>query len=341
MNIIFETLAGSKLYGTDSETSDTDIKGVFLPTLEELVLNKAVKTITMSTGNKNERNTQTDIDKTYYSLQYFLQLVSQGETNCIDMLFAFTNKNAILKTSDIWNSIIENRHKIISKNIRSFMGYCKSQCIKYSYKGDKLKNFNEFLKMCKDNFSSSISLLNVLEKAFNRKLDEYIPKVGQERIKINFDSSFKYNFGEHCYFITAQNKESYISISDIKFILSDNIKSTYSKCEKVISSYGNRAKQASDMNGIDYKAISHCVRVLDESEELLLTGNITFPLKNVDFIKSIKYGNLAMSYDELMQYIENRIKYIEENVMPKSILSEKSSQKLIDLLILNAYNLIY
>ena len=35
--ILFKTLTGSKLYGTNSENSDTDIKGVFLPDIKDLL----------------------------------------------------------------------------------------------------------------------------------------------------------------------------------------------------------------------------------------------------------------------------------------------------------------
>ena len=45
--ILFKTLTGSKLYGTNSENSDTDIKGVFLPDIKDLLLNKAPKHYTI------------------------------------------------------------------------------------------------------------------------------------------------------------------------------------------------------------------------------------------------------------------------------------------------------
>ena len=41
--LLFETISGSKLYGTDSEKSDTDIKGVFFLTLQNVFLEKLQK----------------------------------------------------------------------------------------------------------------------------------------------------------------------------------------------------------------------------------------------------------------------------------------------------------
>ena len=221
IEILFETISGSKLYGTHSESSDTDIKGVFLPSIEQLVLERASKTFVSSTGSKNDRNASVDIDKSYYSLQYFLQLVSKGETNCVDILFADTNEECVLKTSPIWEKIIANKEKIVTKNIKAFVGYCKSQAIKYSFKGDKLNNYQSFLDFCIKNNGKNVDgspkkLITVMEEQFGIK--KYIPEPEAERFV--FHELYK-NFGEHVYLLQAKNKESFISISDIKFQLGE------------------------------------------------------------------------------------------------------------------------
>ena len=344
--LLFETLSGSKLYGTDSEKSDTDIKGVFLPNIEDLILGKAPKTISYSSGSIHDKNTSDDVDKTYYSLQYFLELAAKGETNCIDILFAFTNDNAIQFMSQEWNILIKNIDKIITKNMNAYLGYCKSQCQKYSLKGDKLNNYTSFLKMCefyyndKNEHGAPETLYNILCRAFHLdSLKHLIPNVGEDRVKVEFGkTAANYNFGDHCYFITANNKESYISISDIKFTLSDSVKSAYHKCQKVIDSYGKRAQAAADNDGTDLKAISHCVRVLFQVEELLETGKITFPLKNANFIKSIKYDKSGLTRDEIMEWIEKKIEYINTQI-EKSELREKADYNWINKFILSCYNM--
>jgi predicted nucleotidyltransferase len=345
--ILFKCLGGSYLYGTNSESSDKDYKGVFLPNLNDLILGKAPKHYTSTTGSFNERNSSDDIDETYYSLHYFLELAAKGDTNAIDILFAYTNKDAVIETSPIWNEIIQNIDKILTKNVKAYLGYCKSQCIKYSIKGDKLKNYSTFEKFCekylnqKDEYGAPETLFNCLNIEYddfsNIMSKPIIPPPG-ERFKIDFNKEIEYNFGDHCYFETAfLNKESYISISDVKFQLNDSIKSAYHKVQKVISSYGKRAEAAANENGVDWKAISHCVRVLLQVEELLTTNKITFPLKEADFVKSIKYVTTNFTYDEIMSWIEDHIMYIDEVLLPKSTLREKADYKWIETFILNCY----
>lgn len=151
--ILFKTYSGSKLYGTNNENSDTDFKGVFLPDLNDLILGKAPKHYVLSTGKANEKNNNTDVDETYYSLQYFLELASKGDTNAIDMLFAYTNKKAVIIQDPIWDELIKNIDKIITKNIKAYIGFCKGQAIKYSIKGEKLNNFNTFFNICKEHYN--------------------------------------------------------------------------------------------------------------------------------------------------------------------------------------------
>lgn len=47
---------GSHLYGLNTPTSDVDYKGIFMPTLEELLLNSFPKTIVTSTGPEHAKN---------------------------------------------------------------------------------------------------------------------------------------------------------------------------------------------------------------------------------------------------------------------------------------------
>jgi hypothetical protein len=346
--LLFKHLAGSFLYGTNSESSDKDYKGVFLPDLNDLILGKAPKHYTSSTGSHLERNTTDDIDETYYSLHYFLDLAAKGDTNAIDMLFAYTNKDAIIYIDPIFQEIIDNIDKILTRNVKAYLGYCIGQAKKYSIKGDKLKNYNAFKSFCekylheKDTNGAPITLLEALKFEFNtheypKLVSNCIPEPGAERNKIAFGETAKFNFGDHCYFETAQNKESYLSISDVKFQLNDSIKSAYHKVQKVISSYGKRAEAAANENGVDWKAISHCVRVLLQVEELLTKGKITFPLKEADFVKSIKYVTTNFTYDEIMSWIEDHIMYIDEVLLPKSTLREKADYKWIEKFILNCY----
>lgn len=61
---------------------------------------------------------------------------------------------------------------------------------------------------------------------------------------------------------------------------------------KILKGYGNRARKAHLAGGIDWKALSHAVRVNHEAMELLTTGKVTFPRPEKDLLLQIKKGEL-------------------------------------------------
>ncbi len=54
--------------------------------------------------------------------------------------------------------------------------------------------------------------------------------------------------------------------------------------------YGARAEEAERNEGLDFKALSHALRALDQMEELLQTGKIVFPLRSRNDLISVKQG---------------------------------------------------
>ena len=337
--ILFKCYSGSKLYGTDNENSDTDIKGVFVPDIKDLIIGKAPKHYQFTTSKNNTRNTKEDIDQTYYSIQYFLELLSKGDTNALDLYFAYTNQKKVIINTPKWKELIENKDKLLTKNMKAYLGYCKSQSIKYSVKGSKLNNFNKFKDFCLRHIydigknGEKLTVKQVLINLFG-DFEKYIPQPNKERIK--FD---KINFGEHCYILTAGNGESYISVSDIKINLNDKIIQAKAKIEKTIESYGKRSENAAKDNGVDYKAISHAVRVSLQIEEILYFNKINFPLKDANFIKSIKYKTTNMSYQQIMDWLSAKIEYIEKELLPNSKLRQKSDFDWINNYILSLYQI--
>jgi len=82
------------------------------------------------------------------------------------------------------------------------------------------------------------------------------------------------------------------------------------QCEK----YGIRTQSALDNNSIDWKAISHAIRVIYQCKELFYDGTITFPLKNCEEIKQVKQGLLHYKdVEELILTGLDEVKQLKEN----------------------------
>ena len=154
-------------------------------------------------------------------------------------------------------------------------------------------------------------------------------------------------FGEHSYVYTEYNGEMLLQVSGVKFQLSDSVKHNIGKLHKIIKGYGVRAELAANSDGVDFKAISHCIRVLFEVEELLKNAHINFPMNEPftfkgqqmttrDFVKGVKYNTLGATYDEIMDWINNELNVVT-HLVETSKLPEVANYKFINKFIINTY----
>lgn len=279
---------GSKLYGTSTPESDTDIKGVFFPTYSDIILQRVPRSISDNTSGKDVKNESQDIDSEFYSIHHFFKLLSEGQTVALDMLFV--NEQNIISKTPMWDEIVANKELFLSKNISAFTGYCRTQATKYSIKGEKMTIIQHLLELI-ESLIQKTSYITLKDAWDFLPVGDYYLKYFCEKSKLNIYEIYGRKFQETC-------SLSYL-VESLKAIL---------------ESYGKRAIKAKE-NGVDWKAISHAFRVCFEVMELLEYGRITFPLISAEFVTSIKKGeldyyghNIGGLLDEALEMVETAAK---------------------------------
>ena len=294
-NIIFSTQFGSHLYGTNTETSDIDFKTVFFPLVNSLIAGTidVYKTVRSEWIVDN-----TEYEDEVMSIHKFIKLAMEGQTMAIDMLWAPEKFWAINSPWPIWKEfVLPHREKFITSSMNAFIGYATSQAVKYSNKGNRLNNLQ-----------SCLNYLSIF------KPHQHLEEVIYNSNYMNFD----YNI------IDANEKMAktpviLFEINGLKFNLNVDIKFVTECLQQHLNKYGNRARTASLDNGADYKAISHAFRTIFEVEELITTKNIEFPLKNKDFILSIKQGkvdNIEKTIDFLLTEVDRVADLVHNSNLP-------------------------
>ncbi|GAF68313.1 unnamed protein product [marine sediment metagenome] len=269
-NIIALIRFGSHLYGTNTENSDTDYKGIFLPSREMIFLGKIPKSVRLdSKTDNNSKNTNADIDCELYSLHYFIELACKGETVALDMLHV-DNKN-LLTTSETWDNITQNRSLFLTKNLKSFVGYARRQAAKYGVKGSRLNAAREFVEVITKEAADEERGLDIRMKDIWGKLP----------------------LNEHCRFIEdSPNGTGQYQICGKILQSSITVDMAHGIISGFIDVYGDRARQAADNKGIDWKAMSHALRAAYQTREILTTGKIQYPLQDAAFLRDVKTGKL-------------------------------------------------
>lgn len=291
MNLIVKMKFGSHLYGTNTEGSDVDYKGVFLPNKREILLNQIPKSRCFTTGNDLIKNSPDDVDEEIYSFHYFIKLACDGQTVAIDMLHA--PENMLIESSDIWKKIVKEKQKFYTKNLNSFVNYARRQASKYGIKGSRLNAALQVLKLLKSNDPES-RLRDVWSRL---PRNEYCHDIG-------IDPN-----GLRQYQVCGKTFQESSSVGYVLPIIS-----------KFYDDYGHRAKMAAENKNIDWKAISHALRAAIQTKEILKTGTITFPLKDAPFLLDVKSGRLnyagevAPVLESLMDEVE---KLVNESDLPE------------------------
>jgi hypothetical protein len=266
---IFEAITGSRLYGLANEFSDTDYRGVCLPPLEVL-LNPFESFDQKDSGFE-------EADRVIYSLPKFMKLCADGNPNIIELLFI--PKQNIVYKSRIWDKILRNKQYFISKKVKhTFTGYAFAQLKRIERHRQwllnpvsKLPDRSEFglPEMPEFGFEKLQNVLHAPKETIRDEYREYASKEMAYRDK-------KEDYDQYQSWFKTRNPD--------RFILEQKF-------------------------GYDTKHASHLFRLMTEGKELLLTGNITFPLPNAEEILAIKNG--SYSYGAMIEVAKSMEKDFE------------------------------
>lgn len=113
---VFLTVHGSRAYGTNTETSDYDYKGVCIPT----------KNYYLGSQQKFEQAELKEPDTVIYEIRKFFNLAAATNPNIVEVLH--TDPSDHLFVDPIGEIILDNKDKFLSKRVKhTFAGYAHSQ----------------------------------------------------------------------------------------------------------------------------------------------------------------------------------------------------------------------
>lgn len=343
--IIFETISGSRAYGTDLPKSDTDIRGVFVLPEKDFYSLKYVSQVTDATN-----------DTIYYELKRFIELLTNNNPNILELLNA--PEDCILQKHEIMNRILA-KDFLTKKCEKTFAGYAYSQI--HKARGLNKKIFNpvepdrktilHFCHILQGN--GSISLLSWLEK--NQILQENCGLSAITHIKDMYALFYDEN--------NTENQSNYKGISKkeeanevlLSSIPKEKTPKTYLYFNKEgYSSYCKSYKEYWDWvekrnteryentlshgKNYDSKNLMHTLRLLDMAEEIATLQKVIVRRPNREFLLKVRLGEF--SYQELLDEAEKRIENMA-TLYEKSDLPEEVDKEKINVLLFEMRKIFY
>lgn len=299
MNILSKVQYGSRLYGTQIESSDWDERVVFLPTIKDCVL----LNVRAAWEDKSEN------DKSVFSLQFFLDMLSTGQGVAIELICA--PQNAVLQTSELWEDLRANRKKFFSKQMNGLVGFAKSQAKKYSNRIDRLRETEAILSVLKSNSGKRLySVWDDLPISTNATKGENDRQAGDRRV----------------YRVCGREIQINVMVDHALEVIG-----------AIHASYGERVRAAK--NGeIEWKSYAHAFRAALQCKELAETGDLVFPLKDAEWLRNLRLGKFNFLECGLDKKLDDLILEVESS-MKNSSLPDHADKDYAREIVLKAYNL--
>ncbi len=318
MRNILRLKFGSHLYGTSTPASDLDFKSIYIPPARDIVLQRAKGVFNDQRPKaEKEKNYAGEVEEERFSLQRYLQLLAEGQTVAIDTLFApdWAHTEA---PDPVWREIQDNKEKLLTKRSAAFIGYARQQANKYGIKGSRVSAARKAL----DLLQQGVDHYGTTEKLSALSGQIMAMVVDNEHMGINKDTT---PHGQEVLLWEVCNRQMPFTAS---------IKNARDIMQRIVDEYGKRALQAESQQGVDWKALSHAVRVGNEAVELLTTGHVTFPRPEATELIAIKVGDRV--YQDVAEQIENLLVAVEK-AAEGSTLRDAPDQEWIDDLVYNEY----
>ena len=288
-NIILVGLGGSYAYGTNTESSDLDVRGIALNTKEEILTNK-----------KFEQFVNEETDTTIYSFNKIISLLSNVNPNTIEL--CGLKPEHYLYLHPIGRKLLNNANIFLSKRaVHTFGGYANAQL-------RRLEN------VCNRSVSQSQReqfILNTINNAMYDIKRAYQDFTDDE-IKLYIDKAVQEGY----------DTEIFMDINLNHYPLRDYC-SVWNKMKAIVSSYnkiGKRNEKAITHNKLG-KHMMHLIRLYMMCLDILEKEQIvTYREEEHDLLMDIRNGKYLDSNDhpipefyEMVDDYEKKLDYAKLN----------------------------
>lgn len=319
--ILFEVISGSKSFGLDTPTSDTDIKGVYYLPKDKFYGLSYIPQIS------NETN-----DEVYYELGRFVELLLKNNPNILEILA--TPDDCILYRHPLMERLkIEDFLSKLCKD--SFAGYALTQIKKARGLNKKIVN-----PMPKDK-KSILDFCYILRGYDTVPLIQWLSQNNYFQEKCGL-VSMPNSKGMYALFYSTDDSLGYrgiiqkessneVSLSSIPkgqdeiaylFFNQDGYSKYYKEYTEYWSWIDKRNEERYNTNqqhgkNYDSKNMMHTIRLLQSAEQILSLGKLNIRVSNREELLAIKAGE--KEYDELLQMADDLIisigKHYESSVL--------------------------
>lgn len=332
--VLMLCLSGSHAYGTATENSDTDIRGVFVA--EPDVIRAPFKTL-------REMGIEGEEDGKVYELNNFMSLFCDMNPNIIEL--GFTDQDAILYQHEAWVFLQPYLSALLNKNVAyRFSGYAMAQLkrikghnkhinnpqpeskpsqrdffrLVHNYMEVEIPNHEDFMRKFK-NMEGLCTMVPLGGDIFavvpdtREKVDSMFMEDGSIR-KLQYEEIPEYIKRRHPYFLVKYLRKEHIEAKD-----------KHHNYWQWVKNRNETRHELEEKYGYDTKHAMHLVRLLRMGEEILSTGKVLVRRPDAQELLGIRNGD--KTYEEIVEWAEQQEKKVSKDLYQESSLPKQSDKR--------------
>jgi Predicted nucleotidyltransferase. len=300
---------GSRLFGTDDESSDVDLKSVWLPSGRDILLGRLDWSVFNSDSSR--RNSSGDTDHERHDLARFLKLVAAGNPTAVEMLFA-PNESFVSEPHEIWHKACALAPYIITSDTSRFMGFLEQQAPGFGIGGERLDAVRR--------------ALGVLDAATALRPRMTVGDVAGDVVEAAAS--------RHVRLDTREDGSRLLMLAGRSMPFENKASAAQKMARGFIASFEARADRLAAGDRRAWKAVAHAIRIAEEALELLTTGRITLPRPNADYLLGIGRGEIDVR--EVATWID-RLPVVVREAQASSVLQDKPDLLAIDEMLVESH----
>ncbi len=333
--LLFECISGSRAYGTNLPTSDTDIKGVFVLPEEDFYGLEYTEQVS------NESN-----DIVYYELRRFVELLTRNNPNVMEMLHS--PDDCILYKHPLFDQLEPT--VFLSKLCQqTFAGYAMTQVQKARGLNKKIlnpmepdrKEVTDFCYVTTD--GSTIPLRKWLE--IKKFVQEKCGLVHLNHLRNMYALYYDHNENQGFKGVVQKETSNEVSVSSVPNYLKPETYlyfnregySSYCKDYREYWAWVEKRNHERYENTLqhgknyDAKNMMHTIRLLEMAEDIATQRKIIVRRPNREYLLQVRRGDF--SYEELVALAEKKIETIASLFATSTLPDQPNWQKANQLLV--------
>lgn len=332
--LLYSVVAGSRMYGTHTENSDVDIRGIFVPELSFL-LNPFKETDYISDSTH---------DIQFYGLNKFVRLLANANPNILELLWA--PKDCVINAHPLMeDTLLKHRDRFLTKKIKdSYCGYAHSQLGRIQGHSKWINNpqpkdppaLRSYVKLhAPDKSCNSITqeeLYPILGGSIAAKANAHVYKLfkrsdgSKEPSFLSSDEQINPCFVDMSLERLEREAPKFLGLATINLEL-------YQHDLKLWKDYWswktNRNKERAlteEVNGYDGKHAMHLLRLLRQCKEIFSTGEVHVRRPDAEELLKVRRGEVP--YNKIIEEA-NQLKEDIETLYKVSALPEEIDLELL------------